>query len=148
VSTRTIPVASEEEDEEFAEAEEGRILTRIHRARERNRNLVALKKAAALKAHGSLKCEACSFDFQKTYGTRGAGFMEAHHLQPVSTLRPGDKTRLDDLALLCSNCHRMVHAERPWLTIDELRTIIRGSGKVGSKDLEMPIRYSELTTFS
>ena len=107
VSAGAIPVASEEEDEEFAEAEEGRILTRMHRARERNGKLVALKKAVALKSYGGLKCEACSFDFQKTYGPRGAGFMEAHHLKPVSTLRPGDKTRLDDLALLCSNCHRI-----------------------------------------
>jgi 5-methylcytosine-specific restriction enzyme A len=61
----TVPVASEEEDEEVAEAEEGRILTRIHRARERNRELVAKKKAAILKSNGRLKCEACSFDFQQ-----------------------------------------------------------------------------------
>ena len=119
-----VPVASEEEDEEVAEAEEGRILTRIHRARERNRELVAAKKAAALKTHGSLKCEACSFDFQETYGSRGAGFMEAHHLKPVSFLKPGDKTRLDDLALFCSNCHRMIHAGRPWLSMDQLKALI------------------------
>lgn len=122
-----VPVASEEEDEEVAEAEEGRILTRIHRARERNRGLVAKKKAAILKSNGRLKCEACSFDFQQTYGARGAGFMEVHHLKPLSTLRLGDKTRLDDLALLCSNCHRMVHAGRPWLSMEELKALIRAS---------------------
>jgi len=92
VNSATIPVASEEEDEEVAEADEGRILTRIHRTRERNRELVAAKKTAALKTRGSLKCEECSFDFQETYGSRGSSFMEAHHLKPVSTLRPGDKT--------------------------------------------------------
>jgi predicted HNH restriction endonuclease len=24
------------------------------------------------------------------------------------------------LALLCGNCHQMVHAHRPWLSLDEL----------------------------
>ena len=125
VTTGSIPLASEEEDEEFAEAEEGRILTRVHRARERNRGLVDKKKATALEANGILKCEACSFDFETTYGSRGAGFMEAHHVRPVHTLLPGSKTRLEDLVLLCSNCHRMVHARRPWLTMDELKVLIR-----------------------
>jgi 5-methylcytosine-specific restriction enzyme A len=124
VAEETIPIASKEEDEEVAEAEEGRILTRIHRARERNGELVAAKKAAAVKTHGGLRCESCSFDFQKIYGARGAGFMEAHHLKPLSTLRPGDKTRLDDLALLCSNCHRMIHAKRPWLSMAQLKALI------------------------
>jgi 5-methylcytosine-specific restriction protein A len=125
VTTGSIPLASEEEDEEFAEAEEGRILTRLHRARERNRGVVDKKKVAAIKANGLLKCEACSFDFETTYGSRGTGFMEAHHIKPVHTLFPGSKTRLEDLVLLCSNCHRMVHARRPWLTIDELKVLIR-----------------------
>ena len=38
--------ASEEEDEELAEAEEGRILTRLHRSRERSRELIEKKKAS------------------------------------------------------------------------------------------------------
>jgi 5-methylcytosine-specific restriction protein A len=37
-------------------------------------------------------------------------------------LRPGTKTRLIDLALVCANCHRMLHRSRPWPTIAELRT--------------------------
>jgi hypothetical protein len=37
----------------------------------------------------------------------------------------GQKTRLADLALLCANCHRMIHARRPWLTLDELRGLLR-----------------------
>jgi 5-methylcytosine-specific restriction enzyme A len=127
LSEGTVPVASEEEDEEVAEADEGRILTRIHRARERNRELVARKKAAVLEIHGTLECEVCSFDFQQTYGSRGAGFMEVHHLKPLSTLHPGDKTTLDDLALVCANCHRMVHARRPWLSMEQLETLIRAS---------------------
>jgi predicted HNH restriction endonuclease len=102
VRAGTIPLASGEEDEEFVEAEEGRILTRLHRTRERNRKVVDKKKMDVLKAHGILRCEACSFDFEKTYGTRGSGFMEALHIKAVHTLLPGHKTRLSDLVLLCS----------------------------------------------
>ena len=126
VSKGEIPEASEEEDEEFAEAEEGRILTRIHRSRERSRKLVENKKASVLKASGHLKCEACSFDFEATYGERGKGFVEAHHVKPVHTLAAGEKTKLDDLVLLCSNCHRIVHTQRPWLTVEELRQLVKG----------------------
>jgi hypothetical protein len=32
----------------------------------------------------------------------------------------GQKTKLQDLALVCANCHRMLHRRRPWLSIKEL----------------------------
>jgi 5-methylcytosine-specific restriction protein A len=124
VSKGPIPIAPNEEDDELEEAEEGRILTRIHRSRERSRELVEKKKAAALKLRGRLRCEACSFDFKAVYGPRGERFIEAHHIKPVHTLLPDSKTRLEDLALLCSNCHRMVHVQRPWLTVEELKQLL------------------------
>jgi 5-methylcytosine-specific restriction enzyme A len=125
VTNGQIPVAADEDDDEVAEAEEGRILTRLHRSRERSRELIEKKKASVLKVHACLKCEACAFDFKATYGLRGARFIEAHHIKPVHTLVPGSKTRLEDLVLLCSNCHRMVHVQRPWLSVQELKQILR-----------------------
>ena len=118
------PEAEDASDPDFAEAEEGRLLTRLHRSRERSRKLINRKKAAFAKAHGHVFCEACGFDFQERYGERGAGFIECHHIKPVHTLRPGDKTRLADLRLLCANCHRMVHAKSPWLTLEELINLL------------------------
>jgi 5-methylcytosine-specific restriction protein A len=125
VSKGAVPEASPEGDEEYAEAKEGRILTRIHRSRERSRKLVEKKKASVLKATGYLKCEACSFNFEEAYGERGKGFIEAHHIKPVHMLAAGDKTRLEDLVLSCSNCHRVVHARQPWLTIEQLKHILQ-----------------------
>jgi 5-methylcytosine-specific restriction protein A len=110
---------------EDMEAAEGRILTRVHRTRERNRTLVAARKAAALKKRGRLVCEVCEFNFEERYGERGQGFIECHHTQPVHTLRPGQRTRASDLALVCSNCHRMIHAGRPWLAVEDLRKLLR-----------------------
>ena len=116
---------NEEAEPEIAEAPEGRIVTRMHRSRERNRKLVASKKASVLKKHGKLACEGCDFDFERRYGERGRGFAECHHVKPVSTLEPGQRTRLDDLAIVCANCHRMIHAKAPWLPMEELRGIVR-----------------------
>jgi 5-methylcytosine-specific restriction protein A len=107
-----------------AEATEGRITTVMHQRRERSRKIVESKKAAALKALGILRCEACAMDFASRYGARGAGYIECHHTRPVETLGDGTPTKLADLALLCANCHRMVHAKRPWLTMDELRACL------------------------
>lgn len=112
-------------DGAVAEAEEGRLLTRQHIQRERSRSLVEKKKAAVLKTTGRLECEACGFDFEVIYGERGKGFIEAHHTKPLNTLTPGTKTSTDDLVVLCANCHRMVHSRRPWLSIVDLRLMVR-----------------------
>lgn len=114
----------EASEPDFEEAEEGAVLTRLHRVRERNRRLVHRKKQQALKQHGALACDACNFQYAERYGELGAGFIECHHQQPVSKLLPGAKTRLSDLALVCANCHRMIHRRRPWLTLEELRQLI------------------------
>ena len=109
------------------EAQEGRILTRIHRSRERNQKLVAKRKAQRREeCDGALKCEACDFDFVVKYGDRGDGFAECHHKIPLAE-SGATKTRLDDLAILCANCHRMIHVRKPMLSVEELRSLIRNN---------------------
>jgi 5-methylcytosine-specific restriction protein A len=107
------------------EAVEGRLLTAQHQRRERSRKIVAAKKARVLRALGRLACEVCGFDFNQRYGGRGEGVIECHHTRPLEELGDGTPTRLSDLALLCANCHRVIHAQRPWLTVEELRASLR-----------------------
>jgi 5-methylcytosine-specific restriction protein A len=114
------------DDPDSEEAVEGSIVTRLHRARERNRRLVDRKKARVKSATGALRCEACGFDFEATYGPLGASYIECHHIQPLSQLAKERRTRLADLALLCANCHRMIHRRRPWLTLEQLRQVLGG----------------------
>ena len=113
--------SSEEDESEFPE---GALKYRQHAARERNPKLVKNAKERARKADGTLKCAACEFDFRAVYGAIGEDFIECHHTIPVSELKSGGKTRLEDVALLCSNCHRMVHRRRPWLRLEELRNLL------------------------
>lgn len=106
------------------EAAEGAVLTRLHHYRERDAGLVRKRKERALAAHGRLFCEACDFDFAEAYGERGQGYIEVHHTRPLETLRPGGRTKVSELAILCANCHRMVHARRPWLSMEELKMLV------------------------
>ena len=122
-SPQIVEIPSIPEDEE--EGNEGQVLSRIHRYRERDKMLVQRKKLKFLTEHSRLFCQCCGFDFEVTYGARGKDFIECHHTKPVSELAVGEKTRLTDLALLCSNCHRIVHRKKPWLSIDELREMIQ-----------------------
>lgn len=111
-------------------AVESQILTRIHAVRERDRKIVNLKKEKFQDENeGRLYCEACFFDFACTYPRHGDGFIECHHVKPLSELRPGEETTLSDLALLCSNCHRMVHYRRPWLDMGGLNQTLNRAGK-------------------
>jgi len=127
--TAAIKEADAESDlePELVEASEGAALTKTHIVRERNRAIVQKRKQKALRETGRLLCEVCGFEFTQRYGSRGDGFIECHHIRPLETLPENHKTRLDDLALVCSNCHRMIHAERPWLSIHELRAILKAT---------------------
>lgn len=100
---------------------EGQRRLRAHLMRERNRAIVVKKRDSTLRLFGRLACEVCEFDFAKNYGTLGEGFCEVHHKLLISEAADRVKTRLEDLAIVCSNCHRMIHRTNPPKRIDELR---------------------------
>ncbi|WP_300678487.1 HNH endonuclease [Nocardioides sp.] len=105
------------EDEEY-EAAEGRILFREHRRYERDRKLVAKKKAAVLRKTGRLACEVCDFESSEAYGVEGV--IDVHHVVPLHKI--GESvTTMSDLALVCPTCHRVLHRHRPIITPAELR---------------------------
>ncbi|WP_339456405.1 HNH endonuclease [Pseudomonas sp. EA_65y_Pfl1_P120] len=103
---------------------EGKIVERKHAARERNAALVKSAKEAYKKLNKRLFCQACDFDFEKVYGERGSDYIEAHHIVPVSDMVASQKTKITDIAMVCSNCHRILHRSRPWLTVDQLKELI------------------------
>lgn len=111
-------------DEYEGEFPEGRLLFRAHLTRERNPTLVKQAKKKALERDGKLMCEVCGFDFRITYGALGENYIECHHAVPVSQLAPGAKTKIKDIVLVCSNCHRMIHRRRPWLGKSDLKMLL------------------------
>lgn len=101
---------------------EGHKKSRLSSFYERNPKL----RLAAIKTHG-LSCKVCGFDFKDFYGDHGSGFIEVHHLKPVSTLEASTKLSPEnDMTVVCSNCHRMLHRNRDMvLTPSQLKTLLR-----------------------
>lgn len=99
-----------EEDSSSKAQLEGARREKLHFRVERLRNNKLSKEAKRI--HG-YKCQACDFSFESVYGTLGKDYIEAHHLVPLHALS-GDGPVLtnpaSDFAVLCANCHRMIHA--------------------------------------
>lgn len=112
-------------DESFTE---GKLVLKKHLLRERNHfvKINAIKKFKDLN-EGKLYCEICGFDFYSIYGELGKDFIEAHHTKPISEMKENEKTNINDIVLLCSNCHSMIHRKRPWLKKEEIRQIIKNN---------------------
>jgi hypothetical protein len=95
-----------------------------HRRIERNPRLAEDAKAV----HGC-DCQVCGFNYEKVYGEIGRGYIEAHHLTPLAELAPNGPVRLspkDDFAVVCSNCHSMIHRTRHQThCLAELREIVQ-----------------------
>lgn len=116
-----------EEDEQTQEDSvvEGQVLYRLHKVRERDKEIVRRKKEQVMARNGILACEACVFSFEEYYGEMGAGFIECHHRVPLSQFKVEKRTSLEDLALVCSNCHRMLHKRIDTLSVDDLRLLLK-----------------------
>jgi hypothetical protein len=100
-------------------ATEGRRRLVVHLQRERNQTLVRNKKKQAT----SLDCEICKFSFGR-YGSAASDYCEVHHLLPLSEVDDTTLTRIEDLAILCANCHRVVHLHNPPYTLNEVRSML------------------------
>jgi 5-methylcytosine-specific restriction enzyme A len=75
-------------------------------------------------------CSVCGFDFGRTYGALGNGFIHVHHLQPLAATK--GKRKVDpkiDFRPVCPNCHEMLHKENPPLTIEALKAIISAASQ-------------------
>jgi 5-methylcytosine-specific restriction protein A len=66
----------------------------------------------------------CSFDFRKTYGELGDGYIHVHHRTDLSK-RDGEYEvdPIRDLVPLCPNCHAMIHRRSTSISVEELAAI-------------------------
>jgi 5-methylcytosine-specific restriction protein A len=116
----------DETDSYVKEGFEGEIIYKLHKLRERDGKLIEDKKKKVLNETGALKCEVCNFNFYEKYGELGKGFIECHHTIQLSTYKTKQKTKLEDLSLVCSNCHRMLHRTLDDMSIKKLKKAIKG----------------------
>jgi|GEM_PF-1754610 Predicted restriction endonuclease len=79
-------------------------------------------------------CNICGFDFEKTYGELGKGYIEIHHITPLKDLSSSENytgtNPLEDLIPVCPNCHSIIHRKNPPYTPDEVKDMLSSKGKI------------------
>lgn len=106
---------------------EGQEKERLHKYKERNPKVIKKAKEIFKLKNGSLYCEICGFNFEQVYGEIGREYIEGHHIKPISELKDEDVTDINDILLVCANCHRMLHIQRPCLPKEELLKLINSA---------------------
>lgn len=121
IKTESLP---ETDLEEEITGREGRILTRLHAYKERDRTFSArAKRYYKKRAGGTLFCMACGLRPEALYDDRGERCIEAHHKVPIEQLQPDSITRVSDMAMVCASCHRVIHSRVPCLTLEEVKAL-------------------------
>lgn len=113
----------ETEEEEFPE---GAVLTRLHRRIERSRrlrtNLISDRRKRNL-----LRCDACLRVNPTSEVCFDDAIFDAHHIVPLSAIGT-TRTKISDVALLCANCHRIIHrlsaTTGRWASVNDLKAAI------------------------
>ncbi|WP_277469724.1 MULTISPECIES: HNH endonuclease [unclassified Paenibacillus] len=113
------------EEEEAKMFSEGKRVYRLHRTIERNPNLIRAAKELYKQKDKYLSCMACGFSFIKQYGPIGENYIEGHHTVPISSMEDVYQAKIEDIALVCANCHRMLHCKREWLRMDQLKELLQ-----------------------
>jgi 5-methylcytosine-specific restriction protein A len=124
LSQKKISLIESDDEESFPE---GRVVWGKHKKRERDPKIVKKAKDIFLAKHGHFFCQVCNFNFEEIYGDLGKNFIEAHHVIPVSELKEDGETFIKDIVMLCSNCHRMIHRKRPWISHANLKNLMSKS---------------------
>jgi 5-methylcytosine-specific restriction protein A len=134
---RTGDTVDREPSAELADGEyaafEGRARRQFVLHRRREQRLRAAKVQRFLAEHaGRLYCEVpgCGFDFGRAYGALGDGYAQVHHLRPLA--RGAERrTSFADLAVVCANCHAMIHRGGVFRTIQDVATMMKKRGPQG-----------------
>lgn len=78
--------------------------------------------------HYGLSCSVCNFDFGKTFGELGKGFIHVHHLRPISEIaQEYEVDPVEDLRPVCPNCHAMIHRRSPPFSIEEMKGLLKSN---------------------
>ena len=84
----------------------------------------ALRSAALAQADG--RCAGCEKNFRRIAGGKGEKCLVVHHKKQLKDSDQPVETRVSDLAVVCANCHMMIHADRDKaLTLAQLRKLLR-----------------------
>lgn len=92
-------------------------------ARSKSRN-AHLRQAAIAKANGV--CAGCRRDFRQMAGGLGLRCLVVHHQKQLKDTDQPVESSINDLVVLCANCHMMVHANsEKAISVARLRSLLK-----------------------
>ena len=118
------------DDEIMKEAREERGAETLEQAKRYRQHRAVERQASHSKKVKKLlgtRCMGCGSELSERYGPSAAGVIDAHHLIPLESLRDGEVARFDprkDFAVLCPNCHRVIHQLDDPSDLNRLREMI------------------------
>jgi len=69
-------------------------------------------------------------DFSCVLGGIGRAVLEVHHRKQLSSYDVPTVTSIHDLAVVCSNCHALIHSDaKAAFTVEALRALLSGESK-------------------
>jgi hypothetical protein len=113
-----------DKDKLIAKAPECKKKLLTHYVKERS---ASLRNEKIKQFESKLYCEACGTDakqnpkYHEEYCER---IFEVHHKIPLADIDIETEMSVNDLALLCANCHRAIHATNPLLSVEEFKNSI------------------------
>jgi hypothetical protein len=111
------------QDEDLS-ATENNVIQRLiwSRSRESAMRKAKIRQALSCSPDGKLRCEVpgCGFCFEDVYGQVGQGYAHVHHLDALAEHDGPVTTTLADLAIVCANCHAMIHRGNECRPLDGL----------------------------
>jgi predicted HNH restriction endonuclease len=66
-----------------------------------------LRNAALRAANGT--CAVCEVDYSKIFNGKGVRVLQVHHNHQLGHLDKPRLNSLDDLSVVCANCHALIH---------------------------------------
>lgn len=85
-----------------------------------------LRQEAFDRANGI--CGVCDCDFSMILGGRGVRVLQVHHKKQLSATKFPRRTNLNDLAVVCANCHMLLHLDsKSPLPLNILRDLLRST---------------------
>jgi len=108
------------EEGEEPSATEGLLTEVTYYRRSRDR---ALRDRAFKESKGV--CSVCDTDYTQLLDGKGVHVLQVHHRQQLAITDAPVITRLSDLAVVCANCHMLIHMDpKQALSVEALRTMM------------------------
>jgi hypothetical protein len=100
---------------------------RYVRGRSRRLRLEAIQRARG-------RCEACSRHYSRLLNGMGVRVLQVHHRRQLASSDAPRLTRIEDLAVLCANCHTLVHLDPGRaMPVADLKRRLRSSLRLGTR---------------